>query len=138
MYLAICICALLTIVTIYVVIKYEPSLILLILAWAVLFAILSGFATNVPTYTQAKWSTTIGNQRSPLSPTIMFTDYTIINGGEELYAPSHYFLKIDWINHWEYCEIPMTIDYPDGRALTYISARVPDNPYVKTGTIECK
>jgi hypothetical protein len=132
MILAICVSSVIVVATIILMIKYEPIFLLLFIIAVMAFGVISSIESNVPTYSQAKYYTDVQNDE------IIFNDFTIINQGQELNIPTHYYLKKDWINNWVFCDATLTIAYPDGKAYSYIYERTPDAPYISSGVVECK
>jgi hypothetical protein len=100
---------------------------------------------NTPTYAQAEYSVFVQGQ------TFYCNDYTDTWGDNNtgllvgisdhlphrISIPNHYYLKNGWLNSWEYCTNPLTIITPAGSNL-FITTRTPDNPYILSGSVECK
>jgi hypothetical protein len=137
MYLAICLFAAVLIAAIILAVKlWSPAQLLLIMVGFLLFNIVTTITINIPSYPQARYCTEVVD--GCFKKQIMFNNYSILSDGQELNIPSHYYIKNDWINRWEYCETSLVIECPGGKAFSYVYNRAPAAPYIKQGVIECK
>ena len=108
--------------------EFEP-VVSVIMVTIMATMILSLAPLNYPSSRDAPYNTTVDGQE------LYFSNYTIKDSTLDI--PTHYYRKTGFINSWELCDNPITIAYSDGNAQKYISARTPDDPYIKTGAVEC-
>lgn len=95
------------------------------------FLVVKHLELNLPTYDKAKYESVVSDKH------IIFDSYTYKEDGAAkiITIPSHYSLKLDWINHWERCNSPISIKYYGDMPVTSRQS-LPEPEII--GNLECK
>jgi hypothetical protein len=91
--------------------NYSPSFfwILFLMASAIGGGILISQPIDNPDYKIAPYSADTGDGR------IFFKSFE--RTGNDLIVPSYYYVKVSWLNTWEYCDNSIKVDVPDGQEM---------------------
>jgi len=120
--------------TIYIVASKELFNTVWYIAWAMLaiVTILLGQAIHIPPNTNFYLDTGIDR--------IYFSSYTIKIQDDEiiLSVPDHYYIKREWLNTPEYCDIPLTILFTISDPPNIVKRYSEGYPKVISGSLNCR